>query len=182
MPFLLSAVLVAIGLYVRVSITETPAFRALVARQQRAEVPLLETIRDHWRPLIQGSLAIVVCYALFYVSTVFALGYGVNALHIARTDFLAMLCVAVLFMAAATPLSAALADRFGRRPVLIGASLIAAAVGLAMPALMGARRVGSARVSLSRARRDGAYLRAARRAAARVVPDTRALHRRVERL
>jgi MFS family permease len=137
-PFLLSAVLVAIGLYVRVSLAETPAFRALVARQQRAKAPLLETIRNHWRPLIQGSLAIVVCYALFYISTVFALGYGVNALHIARTDFLAMLCVAVLFMAAATPLSAALADRIGRRPVLIGASVIAAAIGLAMPALMGA--------------------------------------------
>jgi len=137
-PFLASAVLVAIGLYVRVTIVETPAFRALVARQQRAEVPLFETIRHHWRPLIQGSLAIVVCYALFYVSTVFALSYGVAALHIARADFLAMLCVAVLFMAGATPLSAALADRFGRRPVLIGASLLAAAVGLAMPALMDA--------------------------------------------
>jgi metabolite-proton symporter len=142
-PFLLSAVLVAIGLYVRVTIAETPAFRALVERRQRAEVPLVEAIRDHWRPLIQGSLAIVVCYALFYVSTVFALGYGVSALHIARTDFLAMLCVAALFMAAATPLSAALADRFGRRPVLLAASIAAAAVGLAMPTLLGAGTIGA---------------------------------------
>jgi metabolite-proton symporter len=141
-PFLLSAVLVAIGLYVRVTIAETPAFRALVERRQRAEVPLVEAIRDHWRPLIQGSLAIVVCYALFYVSTVFALGYGVSALHIARTDFLAMLCVAALFMAAATPLSAALADRFGRRPVLLAASIVAAAVGLAMPTLLDAGTIG----------------------------------------
>jgi metabolite-proton symporter len=141
-PFLLSAALVAIGLYVRVTIAETPAFRALVERRQRAEVPLVETIRDHWRPLIQGSLAIVVCYALFYVSTVFALGYGVTALHIARTDFLAMLCVAALFMAAATPLSAALADRFGRRPVLLVAAIAAAAVGLAMPALLDAGTIG----------------------------------------
>ena len=98
---------------------------------ERVEVP---AVRDdpahHWRPLLQGSLSIVVCYALFYVSTVFALGYGVNALHIARTDFLGMLCVAVLFMAVATPLSAALADRFGRRPVLLGASVLAAVVGL----------------------------------------------------
>ena len=136
-PFLLSAVLVAIGLYVRVTVAETPAFRALLEKRQRAEVPLVEAIRDHWRPLIQGSLAIVVCYALFYVSTVFALGYGVTTLHIARTDFLAMLCVAALFMAAATPLSAALADHFGRRPVLLAASIVAAAVGLAMPTLLG---------------------------------------------
>jgi metabolite-proton symporter len=135
-PFLLSAALVAIGLYVRVSVAETPAFRALVEKRQRAEVPLVEAIRDHWRPLIQGSLAIVVCYALFYISTVFALGYGVTTLHIARTDFLAMLCVAALFMAAATPLSAALADRFGRLPVLLAAAIVAAAVGLAMPTLL----------------------------------------------
>ena len=141
-PFLLSAALVAIGLYVRVTVAETPAFRALVETRQRAEVPLVEAIRDHWRPLIQGSLAIVVCYALFYVSTVFALGYGVTTLHIARTDFLAMLCVAALFMAAATPLSAALADRFGRRPVLLAAAIVAAAVGLAMPTLLAGGTIG----------------------------------------
>ena len=141
-PFLLSAVLVAIGLYVRVTVAETPAFRALVETRQRAEVPLVEAIRDHWRPLIQGSLAIVVCYALFYVSTVFALGYGVTTLHIARTDFLAMLCVAALFMAAATPISAALADRFGRRPVLLTAAIVAAAVGQAMPTLFASGTIG----------------------------------------
>ena len=141
-PFLLSAALVAIGLYVRVTVAETPAFRALIETRQRARVPLVEVIRDHWRPLIQGSLAIVVCYALFYVSTVFALGYGVTTLHIARTDFLTMLCVAALFMAAATPISAALADHFGRRPVLLAAAIIAAAVGLAMPTLFSGGTIG----------------------------------------
>ncbi len=135
-PFLISAALVAIGLYLRVSISETPAFRQALARNERVRVPLLDVLRHHWRPLIQGSLSIVVCYALFYISTVFALGYGVNARHIPRTDFLAMLCVAVLFMAAATPLSAALADRFGRRPVLLGASALAALSGFALPELL----------------------------------------------
>ena len=181
-PFLLSAALVAIGLYVRVTIAETPAFRALLAKRQRAEVPLVEAVRDHWRPLIQGSLAIVVCYALFYVSTVFALGYGVTTLHIARTDFLAMLCVAALFMAAATPISAGLADRFGRRPVLLAAAIVAAAVGLAMPALFAARQPWRARLPVHRAGGDGADLRAARRAAAGALPRPRSLHRRIERL
>ena len=110
--------------------------------------------RDHWRPLIQGSLAIVVCYALFYVSTVFALGYGVTTLHIARTDFLAMLCVAALFMAAATPLSAALADRFGRRPVLLAASdRSPRRSGFAMPTLLGGGDDRRAGVPVARARR-----------------------------
>jgi metabolite-proton symporter len=142
-PFLASAALVAIGLYVRVALVETPAFRAMLARHERLEVPLIEVLRSHWRPLIQGSLAIVVCYALFYVSSVFALGYGVNALHIARTDFLAMLCLAAAFMALATPLSAALADRYGRRPVLLGASALAALVGFALPSLLSAGASGA---------------------------------------
>jgi MFS family permease len=74
---------------------------------------------------------------LFYISTVFALGYGVNTRHIPRTDFLGMLCIAVLFMALATPFSAVLADRFGRRPVLLGASALAALSGFALPPLLG---------------------------------------------
>ena len=140
-PFLLSAVLVAIGLYVRVSLEETPAFKAL-DRDQRAAVPLTAILRDHLAPLIQGSLAIVVCYALFYISTVYALGYGVRALGIPRVHFLGLLCGAVVFMALATPLSAALADRFGRRPVLMSFAAVAILVGLAMPWLMAGGYVG----------------------------------------
>ena len=110
-PFLASAILVAIGLYVRVALEETPAFKAAMALDKRIAVPLGAVLRDHWRPLIQGSLAIVVCYALFYIATVYMLGYGVRSLGIARISLLEMLCVAVVFMAVATPVSAALADR-----------------------------------------------------------------------
>ncbi len=147
-PFLASAVLVAIGLYVRVSLEETPAFRALAARDAHVGVPLRVVVKDHWRALIQGSLAIVVCYALFYIATVYTLGYGVRALGIPRTRFLEMLCVAIVFMAVATPISAALADRFGRRPVLLASAVLAGAVGLAMPALL-AQGAGGALVFLS---------------------------------
>jgi metabolite-proton symporter len=140
-PFLLSAVLVAIGLYVRVSLEETPAFKA-IAQEQRAAAPLGVVLRDHLAPLIQGSLAIVVCYALFYISTVYALGYGVRALGIPRTTFLGLLCGAIVFMALATPLSAALADRFGRRPVLMAFAVVAILVGLAMPWLMASGYAG----------------------------------------
>ncbi len=135
-PFLASAVLVAIGLYVRVALEETPAFKAAMALDKRIAVPLRAVLRDHWRPLIQGSLAIVVCYALFYIATVYMLGYGVRSLGIARISLLEMLCVAVVFMAVATPVSAALADRFGRRPVLLASAVVAGAVGLMMPSLL----------------------------------------------
>jgi metabolite-proton symporter len=135
-PFLASAVLVAIGLYVRVALEETPAFKAAMARDKRIAVPLAAVLRDHLAPLIQGSLAIVVCYALFYIATVYMLGYGVRSLGLSRVSLLEMLCVAILFMAVATPVSAALADRVGRRPVLLISAVAAAAVGLAMPGLL----------------------------------------------
>jgi MFS family permease len=148
-PFLASAILVAIGLYVRVTISETPAFQRIVARNERVNIPLLEVLRRHPVALLQGSLAIVVCYALFYISTVFALSYGVNQRHIASSKFLGLLCVAVLFMAAATPFAARLADRFGRRPVLMIAHGLAALAGLALPPLLGAGDAGSILLFLS---------------------------------
>ena len=135
-PFLASAVLVAIGLYVRISLEETPAFKAALAQNTRVAVPLGAVLKTYWLPLIQGSLSIVVCYALFYIATVYTLGYGVRALGIPRVSFLEMLCAAIVFMAVATPVSAALADRLGRRPVLLAAAAAAFAVGLAMPALL----------------------------------------------
>ncbi|MGV8643876.1 hypothetical protein ACV35T_30835, partial [Pseudomonas aeruginosa] len=78
-----------------------------------------ELFAQHWRPTLLGALAMVVCYALFYISTVFSLSYGVASLGFSREEFLGLLCLAVLFMAAATPLSAWLSDRFGRKPVLL---------------------------------------------------------------
>src|SRR5271157_4047005 len=158
-PFLASAILVAIGLYVRVALEETPAFKRAMALDKRIAVPLGAVLRDYWRPLIQGSLAIVVCYALFYIATVYVLGYGVRSLGLSRVSLLQMLCVAILFMAVATPVSAALADRVGRRPVLLVSAVIAAAVGLMMPALLAQ---GPGGVLAARAWRDGPDLRAAR--------------------
>ena len=140
-PFLFSAALVAVGLYVRVTLEETPAFRAL-EEERRVAAPLMTVLRGHLKPLIQGSLSIVVCYALFYIATVYTLGYGVRALGIPRPTLLAMLCGAVVFMAALTPLSAWLADRFGRRPVLLVSALVAIVVGLAMHALLSAGTPG----------------------------------------
>jgi MFS family permease len=79
----------------------------------------------------------VVCYALFYISTVFALGYGTRVGHIPRSTFLGLLCIGILGMAVATPIAAALADRFGRRPVLLAASAAAALSGFLVAPLLG---------------------------------------------
>lgn len=135
-PFLLSAVLVLVGLYVRLKLAETPVFAKAMAQQERVKMPVIEAFGSHWRLIVLGALAMVVCYALFYISTVFSLSHGVTSLGYSRESFLGMLCFAVLFMAAATPLSAWLSDRFGRRPVLIVGCSLAILSGFAMQPLL----------------------------------------------
>ncbi|BAN50366.1 putative major facilitator superfamily transporter [Metapseudomonas resinovorans NBRC 106553] len=135
-PFLLSAALVLVGLYVRLKLEETPVFAQAMARQEKVRVPLLETFSGHWKPVLLGAMAMVVCYALFYISTVFSLSYGVATLGYSRETFLALLCFAVLFMALATPISAWLSDRLGRKPVLIGGAILAILSGFTMEPLL----------------------------------------------
>ncbi|WP_296227684.1 MFS transporter [Ralstonia sp. UBA689] len=136
-PFLVSAVLVALGLYVRLKIAETPAFQAAIERQERVKVPIAELLARHWWPTLLGALAMVVCYTLFYISTVFSLSYGVSTLHFSRPSFLGLLCLAVVFMGLATPLSALASDRFGRKPVLIVGIIAAILSGFTMAPLLG---------------------------------------------
>ncbi|WP_145155980.1 MFS transporter [Pseudomonas oryzihabitans] len=135
-PFLLSALLVVVGLYVRLSLHETPVFAEAMARREKLRLPMVETFGKHGKAVLLGALSMVVCYALFYISTVFSLSYGVKNLGYSRQEFLGLLCVAVLFMTLATPLSAWLADRFGRKPVLAASAIAALLSGFAMEPLL----------------------------------------------
>ena len=135
-PFLLSAALVIVGLYVRLKLEETPVFAKAIARHERVKMPVVELFAQYWMPVLLGALSMVVCYALFYISTVFSLSYGVSTLGYTRETFLGLLCFAVLFMALATPLSAWLSDRYGRKPVLVVGALLAIASGFAMEPLL----------------------------------------------
>ncbi|WP_250450659.1 MFS transporter [Caballeronia sp. ATUFL_M2_KS44] len=136
-PFIVSAVLVALGLYVRLKIAETPAFRAALERHERVRVPIAALLGRYLGPTLLGAFAMVVCYTLFYISTVFSLSYGVATLHFSREKFLGLLCLAVVFMAIATPISAIASDRFGRKPVLIVGCIAAILSGFAMAPLLG---------------------------------------------
>jgi metabolite-proton symporter len=148
-PFLASAALVIVGLYVRLKLTETPVFAKALASHQPVKLPLAVLFRHHAKPLLLGALAMVVCYALFYITTVFALSYGVATLHIPRPQFLSMLCVAVIFMAIATPLSAIAGDRYGRRPVLLVAGSAALLSGFLLEPMLGSGSLWQITVFLS---------------------------------
>ena len=136
LPFLASSVLVVIGLYVRLALTETPVFTQVLKQHKRVTFPLKNILSLHLKPLILGALAMVVCYALFYIATVFSLSYGTSTLHIPRQQFLSMLCLAIVFMAVATPLSAWASDRYGRKRVLLSASSLALLSGFALEPML----------------------------------------------
>lgn len=132
LPFLLSAVLLGVGLYVRLTLVESPVFQQAMQQEARVKIPLYTLLQKHWRPTLLGTFAMVVCYALFYIATVFALSYGTKTLGFSREHFLSLQCIAIVFMAVAILISARLADRYGRRPVMLTGTVLAAISGFFM--------------------------------------------------
>ena len=148
LPFIFSALLVAVGLYIRFKLAETPAFAKALAEQATHAMPIKPLLKKHLKPVMLGALAMVVCYNLFYTAAVFCLSYGTKYLGIDRQYLLFMLCVAVVFMAIATPISACLSDRYGRRPILLFSGILAVVLGFAMNPLMEAASIVSITVFL----------------------------------
>ncbi|MBE2999380.1 MHS family MFS transporter [Nocardiopsis sp. HNM0947] len=139
-PFLLSTVMIAVGLWVRLSLHETPAFAKVVASGETSKAPMVEVFRTSWRAVVLGTMIMVATYVLFYLMTVFSLGFGTDAetgLGYERSQFLVFLLIGVLFFAFFTPISGLLADRFGRRPTLITVTVAIIVFGLVMGPLMG---------------------------------------------
>jgi MFS family permease len=141
-PFLASAALVIVGLYVRLTITETPVFSQALHRRERAKVPMLTVFRDHARALALGVLVAISAFVIFYLMTVFALSWGTAALGYSREQFLVMQLFSILFFALTIPISAVLAER-GRRRMLIWVNAAIAVYGLALAPLFGAGTVGA---------------------------------------
>lgn len=124
LPFLASAALVLLGLYVRFQITETPVFQEAIQRRERVEVPVVEVFRHHLRPLLAGVLICLATFVIFYLLTVFTLSWGTSALHYDRTRFLLIQLLGVCFFALFIPAGAWLAERGRRRSIFIATVLI----------------------------------------------------------
>jgi len=135
-PFLVSAVLVVVGLYVRLRISETPAFRRIIESGEQVAVPIMTVFaRQKWN-VVLGSFIALATFVLFYLMTVFALNWGTQILGFSRNEFLLFQMAGVVFFAATIPISAALGDRYGRRLVLLIASVAIGAFGLFMAPLL----------------------------------------------
>ncbi len=98
-PFLLSAVLVGLGLWVRLKIGETPDFADAMAREAPVAVPIGELFRHHLVVTLAGTFAVVACFAIFYLATSFALAHGTTTLGYPKEQFLLIQLGAILFMA-----------------------------------------------------------------------------------
>ena len=136
-PFLSSALLVIVGMVVRLKLTETPDFARVLAKNERVKIPVVTVLRDHTRVLVLGTLIALATFVLFYLMTVFTLSWGTSKLGFSRKDFLELQLFAVLFFGLTIPLSAVLADRKGSRETMIGVSAAIAVFGLVLAPLFG---------------------------------------------
>ncbi len=161
-PFLASAVLVIVGIYVRFSLFETPAFQAVIEKGEVAKAPVARVFKTSWRPLIQGTFIMLATYVLFYLMTTFTLTYGTTASDVSvaaaaaekagkpfnaeafvpglgylRNEFLVMLIVGVVFFGVFTLVSGPMAEKFGRKKHLIWVTAAILVFGLLFVPLFG---------------------------------------------
>ena len=141
-PFLGSLALVLVGLYVRLTITETPVFAAERNRRAPVKVPMVIVFRDHGRHVGLGILISLSAFVLFYLMQVFALNWATTALGYTRNQFLLIQLFGVLFFAATIPLAALLAER-GRRRTLMAVNLAIVLYGLGLAPLFTAGTAGA---------------------------------------
>ncbi len=141
LPFLASAALVAVGLYVRLTITETPVFQR-VQQSERAKVPMLTVFRDHTGTLVAGTLASLATFVLFYLMTVFTLSWGTSALGFSRDRFLVIQLFGIVCFGLTIPVAAKIAER-GRRLTMIWVTVAIALFGLVMGPLFQAGTAGA---------------------------------------
>jgi metabolite-proton symporter len=150
-PFLFSAVMVIIGLWVRVRLVESAVFSRTVAAGTVKRLPLVAVVRSHWRNLILGTFFMLATYVLFYLMTTFSLSYGraplvpesgPAGLGYDYTTFVLMMILGVVFFGVFTLVSGPWADRFGRRRTLIVVTVAILVFGLSWVPLLSAGYVG----------------------------------------
>ncbi|WP_018023262.1 MFS transporter [Corynebacterium ulceribovis] len=127
-PFLLSIVMVVVGLYVRTAISETPAFqkqkeREAAARntiaEEKVRLPFAATFKEQWREVVIGGIACSAIFSMFYMGTSYLTAYGTKILEHSRTEVLAMGMTASVIFGAVIMGAAILSDRIGRRNVML---------------------------------------------------------------
>ncbi len=131
-PFVSSALLVFVGLYVRLNITETPEFQKVLHKHERVKVPMLTVITEHPRALLLAMFSGMGQFVLFYLITVFTLSWATTSLGYARADFLVLQLISVVFFAMFIPIAAKLSDSRGRTSALTMGAIGIVLLGLVL--------------------------------------------------
>jgi len=129
-PFLLSAGLVWVGLYVRLKITETPAFLSVIEKQEKVKLPIITVLAKHTKAIILGTIVTITTFLLFYLMTAFTLSWGTTALHYQKSSFIVAQIISTVFFGLGIPLSAVMADKYGRHKMLLFATVCIFLFGL----------------------------------------------------
>ncbi|APO75388.1 major facilitator superfamily protein [Rhizobium etli 8C-3] len=135
-PFIASIVLIVIGLWVRLSITETPAFQKAIDKHERVAVPVAELFLKHKRSLFLGTFVALATFVLFYIGSAYLLSYNVKVLKIPFLDALEIQIVGSVAFGILIPVAGRLAERFGRREVLILTTVLIGIFSFFLPDLM----------------------------------------------
>ena len=148
-PFLLSSILVIVGLVVRVQMEETPIFRMAQEQKKVVKSPLTEVFKKSWKEVIQATFLVAVTYTLFYTLATWSLAWGTKTveqgggnLGFSNQEYLLMLMIAVCVFAAFIVISCVNADKFGRKRVIIISSCCLIAFALLFPFLLDPAVVG----------------------------------------
>jgi MFS family permease len=131
-PFISSALLLAIGLYIRIRMDETPVFKKQVQQHGVLKVPLLEALKTQPRALLMGSAMVLPAFTLLYLSATYVTHYGVNELKLGYTQVLGVTILSGLTFFVTILFASRLSDRIGRRPVIMASNILAAIWVLAL--------------------------------------------------
>jgi MFS family permease len=148
-PFLASAILVGLGLWVRLKINETPEFARALAKDPPIPVPIGELIRNHALAAFAGTFAVVACFAIFYLSTAFALAHGTTALGYERETFLAVQLAATLFLVLGIITAGVRADASSSARVLTWGCIATIGMGMMFGPLLGSGSLWLVWIALS---------------------------------
>jgi MFS family permease len=123
LPFLISILLVAVGLYIRLALLETPAFRQVQETRTQARVPIVDVLRTYPKSVLLVIGMRIAENGSFFVFSVFVLAYATEQLGLARSTVLAGVLIAAAVQLFAVPVWGALSDKIGRRPVYMGGAV-----------------------------------------------------------
>ncbi|ATN34857.1 MFS transporter [Rhizobium sp. ACO-34A] len=135
-PFLASTLLIALGLWVRFSISETPAFQKAIDTQERVAVPAAEVFTKYKRSLFLGTFVALVTFVLFYIGTAWLLSYNVKVLQIPFLDALEIQILGSVVFGIFIPLTGKIGDKIGRRLSLILITVLIGLFSFLLPSLL----------------------------------------------